>query len=641
MNHMRSVSLILCICLTGLYPNAQINQNFATLSGQEIDMKECPFDPEASAVVLLDKGIANYNDDYALISENHMRIKILKEEGLQYADVSVTYYSEDQFEFIDNIQAVTINFDENGGRQEVKVEKKAIYFKKINQHLSEMTFAFPQARVGSILEYKYRSVMKHYGGLRDWYFQSSIPVCFSAYEFTPAPNLEFTYQVQKSDNYPIVIKKTESTGSAYFEMKNIPGLGNEPYMDSREDYIQKLGFQITKIAGRVGNRKYMSSWNEVARELSADSDFGAELKANLPEEQRLLIATLANKTDVEKMRLIHNYIRNNYQWDRFKRVFADPGLKTLYNKKIGSSSSLNLALINLLKEAGLEVYPMIVSERGNGRINTKIPFLNQFDNTYAAVIIGGKQYYLNVTDPITPAHLVPYRVLNTTGLIIKRSTGLLTEIKDEESKYQSYVYINSVVSDSGGLSGNVHRVSKDYARANRLSGYSGNIDEYIKDLKKGTLNLDIDSFQLFNEKVDTLAFEEKFAFKTGLQSTDDYLFLNLNMFTGFESNPFITKERFSNINFGYKRTIIVNNVVFLPANYSVDALPKSIRLVNSDRTVNFSRELLYSAETGQLIARIKIDFTKSYYSSEEYADIREFYKKMVDLLNEQVVLKKK
>ena len=87
--------------------------------------------------------------------------------------------------------------------------------------------------------------------------------------------------------------------------------------------------------------------------------------------------------------------------------------------------------------------------------------------------------------------------------------------------------------------------------------------------------------------------------------------------------------------------IILNNVVHLPAGYAVDALPKNVRLINADKTVNFTREIYYSAENSQLIARIKIDFSKSQYGSDEYPDVKEFFKKMSDLLNEQVVLKKK
>lgn len=627
--------------LVSTYSGAQIGRDFALPTPAEISMKDCAFDPEAPAVILLDKGFANYDDQYALLSDRHIRMKILKQDGMKHADVSVIFYSHNQFEFLHSIEAVTINVDEKGNREDFRVDKKSIYFRKINEYYSEMTFAFPQARVGSILEYKYSSTMKSYAGLRDWSFQSTLPVCLSGYYFRPAPNLEFTYRVQKKESYPIVVTKPDHDGFVYFEMKNIPGLTDEPYMDAREDYVQKIRFQITKYAGSFGNQNYMSSWNEVARELTANSEFGSELKVNIPDEQKTLLLSLSNKPSLERMRVIHDYIRRNFQWNRFIGIYAGSGLKNLYNKKTGSSTDINLALVNLLKEGGLEAYPMIVSERSNGRINVKTPFLKQFNNTYAAVIIDGKNYYLDATDMVTPCHLIPHSILNTTALIIRRNTGVLTEIREEKLKYSDNIFVYGVLSDDGTLSGKVRLVSQHYARAERLSRLTDKNQDVLDRMKKGKLNLELDSLEFINKETDTMDLEEKFNFKTALQTTDEYSFLPLSMFTGFEENPFILKERFSNINFGYKKVIYLNNTISLPPSYTVDALPKSIRLVNSDRTVDFIREVFYSAETSQLMARIKIDFTKSEYTADEYPDLKEFFKKMNDLLNEQVVLKKK
>ncbi len=43
----------------------------------------------------------------------------------------------------------------------------------------------------------------------------------------------------------------------------------------------------------------------------------------------------------------------------------------------------------------------------------------------------------------------------------------------------------------------------------------------------------------------------------------------------------------------------------------------------------------------KVLARIRIEFKKSLYSVDEYGELKEFYKKMFDMLNEQIVLKKK
>lgn len=79
-------------------------------------------------------------------------------------------------------------------------------------------------------------------------------------------------------------------------------------------------------------------------------------------------------------------------------------------------------------------------------------------------------------------------------------------------------------------------------------------------------------------------------------------------------------------------------LVNLPANFKVDALPKNIQLVNPDRTVTFTRQLFY--EKSQLMAVVKIDIDKSIYNIAEYPGVKDFFKQMTNLLNEQIVLKK-
>lgn len=618
------------------------NKKFLNLSAWEVDLKECAFDPEATAAVLVDEGSSAYNQEYNLISFNHIRMKILKPEGLKYGNVTVRYYTENDFEYLSEISAVTINIDENGQRHEYPVERKNIYFKKINNNFGEMSFAFPQLKVGSIIEYKYNSTMKHYEGLRDWNFQSNLPVYLSSYILRPAPNLEFTYLVQRSGNYPVDIKQDKTDGAVYFEMKNIPGLGEEPFMDAREDYIQKIHFQITKIAGIAGAQKYMSSWNQVAQELSSDSEYGGQLRANVPEEGKAFLASLGSLNEIDKLRAIYNYVRRTFNWNNYIGRYPDPGVKTLWSKKIGNSAAINLALVNMLQEVKIESYPLLVSDRGNGRINTKTPFISQFNNTYAVAVINGVSYYLDATDMFTPAHITPYNILNTTALLIKGKTGVLTEITEEKHRYTDLILVTSNLSDDGNISGRVQIASKEYARSTRYKTYAANKKDYIESvLKREVANIEIDSLEIENLNDDTLSLEQNFTYRGNIQNTGDYSFLITNLFSGFNTNPFLSDKRFSNINFGHKRMLVYNYQVHLPKNMEIDELPKSLKIINQDKTISFARELFYSKEANQLVVRMRLEHGKSLYSVDEYGDLKEFYKKMTDLVNEQVVLKKR
>ena len=623
--------------------SAQFIDNFAMLSAAEIQLRKCEFDPEADAAILLDEGNSDYeNGGDEIVTYYHIRIKILRKEGIDYGNISVGYRSGNDLESIDEVEAVTINFDENGRQQEFPVAKKSIYRKKISDKVSEMSFAFPQVKVGSIIEYRYRSVMKSTGWIRDWYFQTKLPVYLSKFTFRPSPRLEFMYVVQKSDNYPIDITKSEKDGKVHFQMKNIPGLNYEPYMDSREDYIQKISFQVTRYQGSIGVVNYMRSWDEVAKQLLSWSDFGGQLNAGIPSEVSLFLTSLTGKTDLEKMMAIYDYVRKNFSWNEEKGIQARPGFKGLWVKKTGNAASINLALVNFLKEAKLEACPMVVSERANGKVNVNIPFVDQFNSTYASVVVGGRQYFLDATDPFSSANVTPSDILNTSAFIIRKKKSEIIQISEGEAGYKDIVYINSVLSDEGEIKGQVQMISKEYARSDYLKHYKSDKKNYVEHyLKRNMANIDIDSLIVKNDDEDSLPLEQNFKFRADIQRTGDYAFLNLNMFSGFESSPFIQNNRFSNINFGSKRSLLFTSSVYLPANLSVDALPKNMRVVNADNTISFTRQYIYSTESGQLVARIKIELNKSLYSADEYSEIKEFFTRMTDLLNEQIVLKKK
>ncbi|MEI9957585.1 MAG: hypothetical protein WDM90_15105 [Ferruginibacter sp.] len=313
--------------------------------------------------------------------------------------------------------------------------------------------------------------MKHYGGLRDWYFQQYLPIVQSRYTLRVAPHLEFAYRVDKKADFPIVIKQEKGSDLVYFEMNNIPGLSDEPYMDSREDYLQKIIFQISGYNNGYGKNNYMTSWDEVTRELLSDKNFGTQLNKSIPGTKDVVDAVKTKSTDEEKMAILYNYVRANMTWNNLYSKYAMDGIKDPWSKKQGTSGEINIILVNLLKDAGLEVYPVLVSERFNGKVAVDYPFVDQFNNVFACVVIKGKKYYLDATDAYTPAHMTPNDILNTTALIVNRKNGGLVNITNDSLKYSDFISSQVELDDKGILSGETYISARDYARVKRVHDY--------------------------------------------------------------------------------------------------------------------------------------------------------------------------
>jgi hypothetical protein len=110
------------------------------------------------------------------------------------------------------------------------------------------------------------------------------------------------------------------------------------------------------------------------------------------------------------------------------------------------------------------------------------------------------------------------------------------------------------------------------------------------------------------------------------------------MFTGFEKNPFVADTRFSDVFFGANQTITLVANINIPQGYVFEALPKSVRMIMPDTSISITRRI--AAEKTQLSARITLEFKKPFYTVEEYPEFQEFYKKLFDLLNEQIAIRK-
>jgi hypothetical protein len=277
----RITSVILFISLsTALSAQKKKDTNeslppFGTVSKEDLELKTCEFDEKAGAMVLLDEGHLEYVFGKGMDLKRRVRIKILSNKGLEWANVSLKYHSYQNDEDITGLEAQSYNLDGSGNVVITKVEKKLIYEKKLNKRYTERVFTFPEVRVGSIIEYKYKHTAI---GLIDWYFQRSIPVRHSNFTIDFPQEIEVSAQPFTSHQYDF-IKEDKSTRIVQrFSMKNIPGLRDEPYIINEDYYRDRL---ITKVSAYNINGKYENrtvNWLQVIKFLMSDEDFGIQLK---------------------------------------------------------------------------------------------------------------------------------------------------------------------------------------------------------------------------------------------------------------------------------------------------------------------------------------------------------------------------
>ncbi len=612
--------------------------SFGKVDKADLELKDCEFDPGAEAFVLIDVGDISftYFPNIGWVSESNyrVRIKVLNAKGVNRAQIKLRYRNKNKLEEISNVKGVSFNLESNGTITESDLENRSIYEKAIDNETTEISFALPNVKMGSVFEYKYKLIRRSYSHIPSWNFQQRIPVRYSAYNVLVPEFFEFAVLSTLRQKME---RERSSDKGAWYILKNIPGLKDEPYSSGREDYIQRIEFQLSAINAPDMYESIRTTWPKIVDELLDTEVFGGELKKNIKGTSDLLTLLNETKTSAEKIRVVYNYVQRNMQWNESYGIVTYEGIKSAWDKKNGTIAEINFILINLLKEAGIKAKPLLISTKDNGAVNQFYPFLNQFNGVMAYVLDGDDLYIMNAADKFNPYNQVPYDVIFTNALIVDNKDARVFEVT-AGGKFTNNVFFTCSVEPDGKLSGQANLKSSGYARNVRMDVINRKRVKEIFEDNNG-INIVADSV-VVNADVDELkAVEQKATFRGHMQSSGEYMFLPFNLFTGLSKNPFIAEDRVMDIDFYYPRTYVVSGNYYLPEDFVVEELPKNTKMIMPDTGIVLSRVM---QKDGNVISfRFSLDINAFGYMADGYPYIKEFFKKMYAILDERIVLKKK
>lgn len=615
--------------------------------GQKVDkadllMTTCDLDPDASAYILLKTGETDFNlaGSGFLETRYHFQVKILKDKGVQWANVVIPYYSYERYDEVDDISGETYNLDAGGNIVSSRLEKSGIFSKPLDKYYSEVVFTLPDVKKGSVIEFSYTKISRNFTNIEAWNFQDEIPTRYSQFYLAVPSYFDFTYTVHQT--IPVEVKDVndEARAAKTFTMRNVPGLEDEPYMSARRDYLQRIDFQIAAIRypGQA-EKTFRTSWDKLNEEMLDNDAFGAQLHKNIPHADSLDVQLRALTDSTARMAAVLGYVRRSMTWTH---VYAwhSQSVRDAWDKGSGSMGDINLILVDLLREAGLKAYPLLVSTRSHGMVNTADPMLSQFNAVMAYVRVQGHTYILNAADRYTPYRFIPYEVRSSKGFVVdSRASGWVTLV-DNETGFKNTVVINGVLDERGHLRATAAVLSYDYSKIARRRRLDDGLDYYKQNFFIRPYNgLSVDSLQVSGQDDDTLPLQQDLHFFMSLQHSGEYWFFTPNLFTGLEKNPFVGERRFSDVDFGYTQSYTVVGSIDIPDGFKLETLPRNIRMITQDTSIVLERVM--QADDGRLNYRISVDFKRPVYFAGEYDTFREFYKRLFTTLNEQVILRKK
>lgn len=199
-----ATSCVIVLWFNNLSILAQTQQNpnldFGNPTTEEMKMTSCSVEPNAPAVVLCKLDNVNYeirDNDFCVVYDIKERIKILKPEGKDYANVSINYvdFQENPMnsEKISGLKAVAFNMTD-GKIVKSKMDDKLVFRERLDKEDMLIKFTVPQVKVGTVIEYQYKIVSPLYYNIRNWYAQTSIPTMYSYYHLVVPEYFQFNME---------------------------------------------------------------------------------------------------------------------------------------------------------------------------------------------------------------------------------------------------------------------------------------------------------------------------------------------------------------------------------------------------------------------------------------------------------------
>jgi len=623
-----------CTVVTAQTTTTPTTQPYGKVDLADLEMKACDFEKDANAEVLFDKGSVNFTADFNLIFERHVRIKIFNDKAKDAASVRLVYWGGGGMELISKMQGETINL--NDGHMEItKVDKNLIYTQAIDRSRSSVAFSFPNVQPGSIIEFKYTLMTANLSDFPNWYFQDRFPTRYSELS-TSIPSI-LTYKSLVMTSMPFV-KSTEDVKA----MANIPSLKDEPYMSSRRDNYQRILYQLLAINSGALHRTFSDTWKKIGDDMLRFYDFGGELDRSIDGENTILARAKTLSTDDAKIAYLFNEVKNNMKWNEFDEAYTIDGTSKAWQKKIGNSTEINLILYNLLHKIKIKSYPMLVSTRQNGKVNPGFPNRYQFNRTVVYIPIDSTRFYLlDATNKYNTYRDIPDVLLNGFGLYIdKENENYDLVFIEKATPSRNVTVVNARITTAGKMEGTAEISSPGNSRIAYIKNYKENGEKrYIDYLRKGDNNLTINSLKFENMEIDTLPLTQTISFTLDLTSSDEnYIYFKPNILTSITENPFLNKERMTDIDFGYQYNSAIVSLFKIPTGYKSDALPRNVNMTMPDKSIVFNR--IVEELDGEITIKYTINYNKSIFFKDEYTTIYDFYKKMYEMLNEQIILKK-
>ena len=637
----------------------------------ELEQKQHSIDTSAVASIIFQKGEVRFEEligrSVGIKTTVTAKIKIYKTDGFSWANLSIPLSSGTKsLETVSIDEAFTYNLV-NGKIVKTKLGKEGVFIEKTNKFINIEKFTFANVKIGSVIEYKYSISSPLQLNLRDWYFQKEIPVDYSEYT-TNIPEYFNFKEHQKGYLKPKVMTDMVERSNGFFSnyysfhkaaqnqpvsstsftdyvtkyvLTSVPALKKELFVSNINDFTTAISLELISV--RYPNQTTQSistNWKSVINTIYNNGSFNAEMNKTRYFEDEIKEVINGIIEPYQKISAVLAFVKKKVKWNNYTGFYCSDGVKKAYADGSGNVAEINLMLIAMLRNCGINASPVLLSTRSNG-IAT-YPSISAFDYVIAAAKIANETFLLDATEKYSMPNILPKRDLNWYGRLIDKDS--VSEQIDLIPKALSATnnILNFKIGAKNIIEGNLKRQFTNYNAFNFREDYlATSKDTYIENLENKCSNSEISDYERVNDNDLSKPIVESFSFKNDkmLDIIANKIYVSPLLFLGLKQNPFKEEMREYPIDLVFPTSEQFSVNIEIPEGYVVESLPKSINITTGDNIVFFKYLISVNNDTINLL--ITSSNNEALISPDYYEILKDFYRQMVEKQNEKIVLIKK
>jgi len=645
----------MAVCSAGHAQSMQpVGMEFGNIPDSLYQMQPPANNPDTPYVIAnkeMKVSFENRNNSIIAILRYHVRLKVFDESAREASIISIPYYFDNDMEQISNIRAVT----HLPSGKNASLSPDDIRTININSRYNVKEFTMPQVKDGAILEYSYVIHRRYIEELPDFFLANRVPTEMARVSITYPKYLRydafvgnfsghvrhnFAYTDTSSVPEIFTIPQPKPIVTEQWTAYDIPAVEEEAFLSSLNDYRGKIKFLLSNFG--IPRQYLENTWEVVVARMRKKTNPWNAIRSNILAESKG--DSIANSLDTNSKKAIQDsifrYVNETVNFSGANAPYSTETDTAVLRGRALDQAAINQTLIAMLRGAGIEANPLLISGRNSGKIDHDFPSFYQFNAQLVYSEIRDQAFVMDASFPHSQPGLIPVDMYNAPGLLLSQSSFRWVDFHPDRSTFDIQVDIEAELQSNGTLQGTVSSQQSGYpAQLIRQQIWDGNAEAEIlrralfdRFTQLTTREVSIKNINGYDRPIELSAGFEIENYATSF--TDGLKFRP--MIVGYQAeNPFKDTNRKYPITLDAPEKLDVHYSITLPNGYAAE---QGIQNRSLSMPGAQFREI-YDMHPEQMEYEYHIDISRKEFSTDLFPQFYSLYQRWVDLSNTAWLLK--